>query len=337
MFPSVRCPSCSRSLGQINADGQLHIDCPACRRSYGVVYGKVSGRASRWEAILYLTAKLPSVYKRRYELRITTPGRDLKVLKFSTLGRGDRVPVRLGDRISLLYAMRGSMMKKLISVSNHTVGKTYSMPRPIPTTGTTFRALATLSVALFFCVLISGYGFWLTTTLGAIAFLVATRVMDTAELTTPQLQPHDRQEARLIEERNLLGQKLLIQERVEALRQEGQENQSLIKQLRSLQEKMRRFDSHIYAARIQRIDRAIVLLHQRTQHDRDLVTQYEQTSHMIEIELETAYLADQLPDAHDFTGAILSRIAELKSIEERNREFRQEIEANEEVRRLSLG
>lgn len=337
MFPSVRCPCCSRSLGQINVDGQLQIDCPTCRRSYGILYGKVSGRSSRWEAVLYLTAKLPSLYKRCYELRITTPGRDLKVLKFSTLGRGDRIPVRLGDRISLLYAMRGSMMQKLISVSNHTAGKTYRLPRPIPSTGTVFRALGTLSVALFFCVLLSGYGFWLTTTLGAIAFLVATRVMDNAELTTPELQPHDRQEARLIEERKLLGQKLLLEERVEVLRQEGLENQSLIQQLRSLQEKMRRFNPQLYAVRIQRIDRAIVLLQQRTQHDRYLIEQYDQTSRMIEIELETAYLADQLPDAHDFTGAILSKISELRAIEERNRQFRQELEANEEVRRLSLG
>jgi hypothetical protein len=58
---------------------------------------------------------------------------------------------------------------------------------------------------------------------------------------------------------------------------------------------------------------------------------------MIEIELETAYLADQLPDAHDFTGAILSKIAELQAIEDRNRQLRLELEANEEVRRLSLG
>jgi len=337
MFPAVRCPSCSKSLGQINADGQLQIDCSTCRRSYGVVYGKLSGRSSRWEAILYLTTKLPSFYKRRYEFRITTPGRDLKVLKFSTLGRTDRVPVRLGDRISLLYAMRGSMMQKLISVNNHTIGKTYRLPRPIPSSGAVFRALGTISVGMFFYVLFTGYGFWLTTGLGAIAFLVATRVMDNAELTTPALQPHDRQEAQLIEERKLLGQKLLLEERVEALRQEGLENQSLIKQLQALKEKMRRFNPQLYATRIQRLDRAVALLQQRTQHDRYLLEQYDQTSRMIEIELETAYLADQLPDAHDFTGAILSKIAELQAIEDRNRQLRLELEANEEVRRLSLG
>jgi len=228
-------------------------------------------------------------------------------------------------------------MKKLIAVSNHTIGHTYRLPAPIPSSSHLIRLWGTVSVMMFFYVLFLGYGFWITTSLGAIALFVATRLLDAAQLTTPELQPHIREEARLLEERKLALQKFYLEERIEALRQEGLENRALVKRLQALKNKMQSVNSAFYASRMSRVDRAVQLLQQRTQHDRHLIEQYTQTISMIEIELETAYLADQLPEAHDFSQALLGKLAELRALEDRNRHLQFELEANEEVRRLSGG
>lgn len=335
MFPSIRCPHCAKLLGKVHEDGSLQAECLSCRRSYGVVYGKLSGWSSRWEALLFLSAKLPSFYKRRYELRLTTPGRELKVLKFSTPGREDRVPAQLGDRVSFLYSTRGSAIRKLIAISNHSRGSTYHLPTPISSVWDVVRAWGAAALLVYFYVVLMGSGFWMVTVLGAIATLAATRLVDAAELTTPELQPDRREDARLLAERKLMMQKRCLEERVEGLKQEGAENEALIQRLQALRTKMQNVDAALYAQRMRRVEQAIALLQQRTQHDRYLSGQYGQTVRMIEIELETAYLADQLPDAHDFSGAILGKLAELKAIEDRNRQIQLTLAANEEVRRLS--
>lgn len=336
MTPAIRCPSCNRLLDRVHPDGVCQVSCSSCRQRFGVVYGKLSGWFSNREAMLYLTPRLPSFYKRHYDLRVTTPGRNLKRLRFSMPGHEDRVPVRPGDRISIVYKMRGTGMEKLVAIYNHTLGKNYYLPSPVPSSDYLLTTRGALSAVLICWAVLNGLGGFLTYGLGAIALLVYARLVDVAELTTPPLRPTHSGEVRLAQERDLLDQKFLIERRIETLRQERSAHQDLIQRLQSLRGKMMALNPAFYATRVASIESAVRLLKQRIHQDQRLVDEYTQTTQMIEIELESAYLADQLP-LEDFTETILSKLDELMAIEERNRNLGLQLEANDEVRRLSFG
>jgi len=336
MMPAIHCPSCTRPLGRVNSEGISQVACNTCQQSFGVIYGKLTGWVSWWEAMLYLTSTLPSIYKRRYEFRVATPGRDLRVLKFSMPGQSDRVPVRPGDRISILYSLSGNGMRKLIAIYNHTIGKQYRLPSPIPTAAYLLATQGSIATLALVGILATGWGSPWMLGAGAIALLAYTRLVNVAELTNPPLLGDIAVEARLLEERRLMQQKAQLEQRVEVIRQERHSHIDLIQRLQALRSKILGFNPALYATRVASIESAIRLLKQRIQHDQLLVEQYHQTVQMIDIELEATYLADQLPELNDFTGTILSRLEELRAIEEQNNNLRFQLEANEEVRRLGL-
>jgi hypothetical protein len=321
-------------MGSVHPDGVCQLVCYGCRQRFGVVYGKLTGWSSKQEAMLYLNARLPSFYKRRYQLRITTPGRDLRVLTFSVPGARDCVPVHPGDRISVLYSLRGDSLKKLVSIYNHTLGKAYHLATPVPSLAYLLETRGALLVVFFLISIFSGLGGVGIYSLWAIAVLLYTRLIDTARLTRPPLSSDVSAEARLLEERNWMHQKDQLQNRIEALRAESRSHRDLLRRIQTLREKMLTFNASLYTTRINNLESAARLLKQRIQHNQHLVDQYFQTIHMIDIELEAAYLSDQLPEVTDTTGTLLSRLNELKAIEKRNRDLWLQLEANEEVRRL---
>src|SRR5512147_828418 len=129
---SLHCPACDRPISPAHRISEPEINCPSCGQRYGVLYGKLFRLASIQEALLYLTAKLPSFYKRHYTFQIITPDRTLKNLQFSIPGKADVIPVHQGDMVSVLYTMQGYVMNKLVAIANHTTGKRYVLPDPIP-------------------------------------------------------------------------------------------------------------------------------------------------------------------------------------------------------------
>ncbi|NJO51578.1 MAG: hypothetical protein HC840_21555, partial [Leptolyngbyaceae cyanobacterium RM2_2_4] len=132
MYLSVNCPRCDRALGQISPDGLLQVQCPSCRQHYGAVYGKLSGWSSQLETMLYLSDQLPSFYKRRYQFRITTPGRSLRLLKFSTPGLRDQIPVRPGAKFRFCYSTCGSGIRSCWQFIITQPGKNITCPSPVP-------------------------------------------------------------------------------------------------------------------------------------------------------------------------------------------------------------
>lgn len=336
MTPTLHCPCCDRSLGRIHPNGNSQVDCSTCGKTFGVIYGKVSGWQSQGETVFYLSPKLPRLHKRRYEFRITTPGRSLKVLKFSLPYREDRIPVHPGDRISVLYSTWNQGLKKLIAVNNHTRGQRYPLTSPIPSWGYWLATRGIVAAITLFAAL-SGSGSGLAPWMGAIVFLTYAKLVHVAELSTPELDQRNPVEARLMDERQLLLQKQSLSQRSEELSQEIRNHEELIQRLRSLRKKMLAFNSTLYETRVGRLESAIRLMQQRIQQNRLLTDQYAQTAQMIEIELETTYLTDQLPEVEDFSHTIWQRLQELRAIEDHNRHLQFQLEANDEVRRLSLG
>ncbi|UBF26789.1 hypothetical protein K9N68_01995 [Kovacikia minuta CCNUW1] len=177
---SLHCPSCARPMGEMHST-TLQITCASCRSKYGVVYGKLSKRSSIYETFLYLTSKLPRLYKRHYTLQITTADRTLKLLQFSIPGKSDEVPVRYGDIVSVIYTMQGYVMKKLVAITNHTTGKRYILPNPVPSPGYLTFILSLAALGLLVCADISGASIFLTSVGSALGILMLLKLADTAQ------------------------------------------------------------------------------------------------------------------------------------------------------------
>lgn len=327
---SLHCPTCSRPIADLHTV-TTEVSCSVCRHQFGIVYGKLSKRSSIHETLLFLTAKLPKVYKRHYTLQITTPERTLKQLQFSVPGKTDSVPIHYGDIVSVLYTMHGYVMQKLVAITNHTTGKSYVLPKPIPSASHLTIALGSVMTGLLVASYLSGTNIFLTSVLGASGALAYLKLTHTAQLTTPSLDTDKVRGDRLLADQQLLVQKRKITQRVEELQHDSQSNQVLINQLGTLRKKMAHLDERLYAARITRTASAVSILQQQIENNQRLVREYTRTLKMIEIEVETSWIADQLPEADNFTRKIIQKLEELKAIEEQNQSLKFQLAAYDEV------
>lgn len=334
---SLYCPSCTKPI----ADLQRHtmptqVTCRSCSQQYGVVYGKLSKRSSIAEALLYLTSQLPSFYKRHYTFQITTADRTLKCLQFSVPGKNDVIPIHRGDVVSVLYTMQGYLMKQLVAIANHTTGKSYVLPNPVPSANQHFITLITIVTGLVLLSFLNGGNVFFTSILSAIGVLAYIKLTNNAQLSSPALNATHAEGIRLIADQRLLAQQRKLEQRVTELKHEGQSSQVLIEQINALKQKMTQVDQAIYSARIYRATTAVDILNQQIGNNQRLVREYQHMLKMIEIEIDTSWIADQLPDAENFTRRILERLDELKEIEEQNQSLKLQLAAYEEVNLLGI-
>lgn len=329
---SLICPTCDRAIVDLHHKAaQEQVHCPACGRQYGVVYGKLSRRSSMQEALLYLKSTLPSFYKRHYTFQITTADRTLKRLQFSIPGKVDVVPVNSGDIVSVLYTMQGYVMKKLVAIANHTTGKQYVLPTPIPSQNHHITLLLTTVTGFVALSFFSGVNIVLASVVSAFGVLAYLKFTHSAQITQPSLESQAHLGKRLLTDQRLLAQQRRIQQRLEELSHERQASLVLIEQLETLKQKMAQVDQSLYSARIYRATGAIKILQQQVANNQRLVREYERTLQMIEIEVETSWIAEQLPDAENFNRTIVGRLSELKTIEAQNQDLKLQLAAYEEV------
>ncbi|PSB28153.1 hypothetical protein [Stenomitos frigidus] len=328
---SLYCPTCSRPIADLN-NASPQVTCGACQHRYGIVHGKLSKHSSISEPLLFLSHHLPSLHKRHYTLQITTPDRNLKQLQFSIPGKADPLPVHYGDVVSVLYTMQGYLMKKLVAVNNHTTGKRYVLPKPVPSTIELTLTLSSIVLGLLVASFFSGVNVFLVSVVTALGVLAYLKVTNSAQLTSPSLAMHGREGTRLAGDQRLLAQKLKIEQRLDEINHECKSNQGLIDRLEDLKQKMVTVDQQLYAPRIFRTTGAVTILKQQITNNQRLVREYRRALQMIEIEMETSWIADQLPDASNFTRAIMQKLEELKAIEEQNQFLKLQLTAYEEVK-----
>jgi hypothetical protein len=283
------------------------------------------------EVLLFLKSTLPSFYKRHYSFQITTADRTLKQLQFSLPGKADVVPVNSGDIVSVLYTVQGYVMQKLVAIANHTTGKQYVLPTPVPSSSRHLALFITAISCLLTLSFVGGWNLFLTSSLSAIGLLGYLKLSNTANLTSPPLESQARLGKRLLQDQRMLAQQRKIEQRIEELQHEHKSTQVLIHQLESLKQKMSQVDPALYGARIHRAAHAVSLLKQQLVNNQRLVREYERTRRMIDIEVETTWIADQLPDSENFSRSILGRLAELKQIEDQNQDLKDQLAAYEEV------
>lgn len=312
------------------------VTCRSCSQQYGVVYGKLSKRSSIVEALLYLTSQLPSFYKRHYTFQITTADRTLKCLQFSVPGKSDVIPIHRGDVVSVLYTMQGYLMKQLVAIANHTTGKSYVLPNPVPSANQHFITLITIVTGFVLLSFLNGGNVFFTSIFSAIGVLAYIKLTNNAQLSSPTLNATHAEGIRLIADQRLLAQQRKLEQRVTELTHEYQSNQVLIEQINALKQKMTQVDQAVYSARIYRATTAVDILNQQIANNQRLIREYQHMLKMIEIEIDTSWIADQLPDAENFSRRILERLDELKEIEEQNQSLKLQLAAYEEVNLLGI-
>ena len=301
-----------------------------------MVYGKLSKRSSIVEALLYLTSQLPSFYKRHYTFQITTADRTLKCLQFSVPGKSDVIPIHRGDVVSVLYTMQGYLMKQLVAIANHTTGKSYVLPNPVPSANQHFITLITIVTGFVLVSFLNGGNVFFTSIFSAIGVLAYIKLTNNAQLSSPTLNATHAEGIRLIADQRLLAQQRKLEQRVTELTHEYQSNQVLIEQINALKQKMTQVDQAVYSARIYRATTAVDILNQQIANNQRLIREYQHMLKMIEIEIDTSWIADQLPDAENFSRRILERLDELKEIEEQNQSLKLQLAAYEEVNLLGI-
>ena len=324
------CPKCARPIADLSHT-VAQITCATCHHRYGVVHGKLSKHSSINETLLFLSTSLPSLHKRHYTLQITTPDRTLKQLQFSLPGKADPIPVHHGDMVSVLYTMQGYLMKKLVAVTNHTTGRRYVLPRPLPSATHLRLTISTAVIVLLVGSFFSGANIFLASIVTALGVMAYLKVTNSAQLTSPSLEAHGRDGDRLVSDQRLMTQKLKIEHRVDEIDHECKSNRGLIDRLEDLKRKMIDVDQSLYAPRIFRTTSAVKILTQQITNNQRLVREYRRALQMIEIEMETSWIADQLPDANNFTRAIMQKLEELKAIEDQNQFLKLQLAAYEEV------
>jgi hypothetical protein len=92
-----------------------------------------------------------------------------------------------------------------------------------------------------------------------------------------------------------------------------------------------RGNATLYSSRIYRTTTAIDLLKQQITNNQRLMREYQRTQRMIEIEVETSWVAEQLPDGDDFSRAIVEKLAELKQIEDQNESLKLRLTAYQDL------
>jgi len=107
MNPLASCPSCARSLGRFEANGYFRATCSTCRLQMEGFWGRVAHWQSKGEPVFYLAPALPKLFRRRYQIRITTPGRELKQLQFTSPGLDDQMPTRTRGRFDRSFDLSG--------------------------------------------------------------------------------------------------------------------------------------------------------------------------------------------------------------------------------------
>lgn len=326
----LHCPSCSRAIADLHPTLQ-QVTCPNCREHYGIIYGKLSRRSSVYEALLYLTRKLPSFYKRHYTFQITTPYRTLKRLQFSIPGKLDEVPVCTGDIVSVFYTMRGYVMRHLVGITNHTTGKRYILPIAAPSSSYRLMRAALLAIGLTAIAVFTGAGVWLAATASSLSLLLYLKLSQVAYLTTPPLTPSQPESRRLMADQQLIARKHQIEQRLTELDHETRANHVLIHQIEELQQRMQQVDAQLYSARLYRASTAVNILKRQITNNQRLVREYTHARKMIDIEVDTSWIADQLPEVENFTRTIFERLDELKTIEEQNEDLKSQLTAYAEV------
>lgn len=328
----VYCPICAVPVSDFAASGRAEGVCPKCRYRYGAVTGRVAQSYSQEVPLRRGTAHTGGRHKRAYEFRIDRPDGGKEIVEFEIPGGEDRISVREGDSITVVYAMKDDAFDCVVSVVNNTTRSAALVARP----GRRVREVAAMSAVViaivWFFVAAAQFSATLPMALLAAAASGLSSYLAIEGVTSARVK---KGASAAVLARRHAG---FLEKKVEllALRDEqldsGRHNAGLRTRLLTLIEKMRSVGDELYTSRIGQAEAAVDLLDQLIELDEASLEQYSKTVTMLEIEHESLSVSESMTDEAE--GLIADRLATLDVVIKQNADLRLRLEANEEVQRL---
>lgn len=320
MTYQIKCPACSHLLyfseGQDNVE-DVECICTQCKHKYTLLVATAISFSSSLEIGTQTRYGEQPSYSRTYNLRLQQTNKALKPLQFSTTGQLEKITIIAGDEILLLYVMQGTKLKDLLWLENCTTGRKLQLLH-----------LGAKSLS-------KGVGSGVLSLIASISLAGALRIplnqvfvvampgsigVGMYVIKRSSLKVRDRLELeRLSLEQQLLAQKHDLEQKVTQLTQELKTNSSIVNRLEALQQKMSNANADMYARRITTVVSGISVIEEQLDLIQKLVNGYSQLLEIIEIEYETSRLAEKLPS--DISSQVLSRLEELRVVEERKQEL----------------
>ncbi|HXT15656.1 MAG TPA: hypothetical protein VN706_08500 [Gemmatimonadaceae bacterium] len=326
------CPKCGKILGDIPPQGLLTAVCADCRLKYQVVRGRVTAAEATVSVIRRAAGYSAAVSEWSYMIRLSLTSGRIEVLEF-TLIEPDTFAAQAGDIVSAIYLMRADDRESLLSVHNGTLGERIVIARPgEKATRKAWLFAGGVGIAAF--AIFGGLaGGLLGIGVGAFAFVGAGVTL--GHKFMPSVNVSDDERARLTAVQQMLAEKLELEESLARIGQGMDSRAELRAKLVSLRTKMQRLGLEVYAPRIASMTAGIAAIDQQLELEARLRDAYERSIAMLEIELEAGAAVDAMEGMD--APHIAATFAEMRELEEQQKELTQQITANAEVEGLLRG
>jgi hypothetical protein len=327
------CPKCGQILGDIPPQGLLTSVCGDCRLRYQVVRGRVTAAEATVSVIRSATVHGAAVSEWAYVIRLSLASGRAELIEFR-LTEPETFTAHNGDIVSAVYLMRGTGRDSLLSIHNGTLGERVVLA--LPGEGATKKAwlLAGGVGVAAFVVLGSltgdpGIGFFV----GALSFVGTGTALRHRLMPRVYVSPDEH--ARLSATQHMLAQKLDLEDARTRIVQGMESRFELRERLMSLRTKMERLGLEIYAPRIAAMNKGVAAIDDQLRLEARLRDAYERSISMLEIELEAGAAVNAMEGMD--APHIAATFAEMRDLEQQQRELTRQIEANAEVEGLLRG
>ena len=323
-----QCPRCKQLLGEPSPTGVLEVVCASCSYSYYILTGELTSKTSREVTVTGLTSEAAAAYRREYELHLSLPDDRMMAVPFRIAGRDDSLMLQRGHRVSVVATIKDKATQDIVQVIDHTTGADYRISDPGAQAGRKAWLVAfvvALGTMVIAAPTLGGWSLFLALAAAGAAYIgvkqafAPTRRLDAAE------------SQHLLQSQALLARKSSILEERGAIETEMRDRRALRERLIRLHRKMTDVGREMYGSRIDTITRAVDLLDQQLDVDRQLLDSYNRTVGMVDIEIESGETVGTMPD--DAALVLEEKRQELADLRERHADLTRQIAANEEVER----
>lgn len=327
----INCPNCAKPLAEIPPSGVLVAMCGYCRFKFEARRGVVAGYHTERITVREATHEQSGSYRRTFLIRLELPGGRIEEIGHESARDDDVLHLQRGDRVAVIYTLRRERREELVTVVNYTTGSQVTIARP-DSKSAGRSMMGGLFVAVVAAIVIAPIGLpvWVALGAGGAAGIGAFMGLRSWLRPVHEIAVDERQE--LEAGQSLLEHKGQLDTARDRVRGERGERATLRARLVSLQEKMRAVDLPAYGPRIEAIGSALRTLDEQIALDDRLLSEYDRTIKIVEIEHETASAGMAMSD--DVSAVLLRQREELRTIEETQAELARQLSANAEVEQM---
>ncbi|CAM6105024.1 unnamed protein product [Calypogeia fissa] len=356
----VTCPTCKTSLAVVQPQHGIQlVPCGTCRYQYELMSGvivnseseSISSDTSFWERALqvlpFLNRRIPAAV---HSIVVRAPDGLAQTHRFAT--QSADVPAQEGERVTMVLASPANVGRGIgpirfnarapgwkprepMAVTNHITGLVLNLLRAPPKPGSkaAFDTNVILPVAILLASTDVASGL-IDPSLPRLVAVGAAAAFTVNTLVLPRLNqlPQRTVDAIALRQR-LLAQYEQLQARLQELTEAASNEVRMLARMCQLQNKMEAVGEASYGARIDRVRKAREGLGERIAARLELLDSYAKVASMIEIEVEMDI--DVLAaEAASPEATIAEQIERLMEVENLQKEWKNQAEANDELERL---